>query len=44
MTFVCFVESGDCAAQGISGASDLDVAQAEPSGVGPVLASEYILS
>ena len=44
MTLVCFVESGDCATQGISGASDLDVAQAEPSGVGPVLASEYTLS
>ena len=40
-TLVCFVDSGDCAAQGISGASDLDVSRTEPAGVGPVLASEY---
>ena len=41
MALACIVDSGDCAAQGISGVSDLDVSRTEPAEVGPVLASEY---
>ena len=40
-TLVCFADSGECAAQGISEASDLDVSRTEPAEVGPVLASEF---
>ena len=40
MDFVCFVDSGDCTGQGISGVSD--VPEAEHAAVGPVLASEYL--
>ena len=40
MDLVCFVDSGDCTAQGIAGVSD--VPEAKHAAVGPVLASEYL--
>ena len=40
MDSICFVDSGDCTGQGISGVSD--VPEAEHAAVGPVLASEYL--
>ena len=40
MDLVCFVDSGDCTAQGISEVSD--VPEAEVAAVSPVLASEYL--
>ena len=36
------VDSGDCAAQGVSGVSDLDVPGTECAAVGPVLARKYL--
>ena len=40
--FGLFLDSGDCAAQGISGVKDLDAPGIECAAVGPVLASEYL--